>query len=53
MKADCMSKPGANLCFDKTTRTYLNKTINLRKNFEPVKGTMLPENMPGYRAPYV
>ena len=50
---DYMSRVGADLCFDELTRNYLNRTVNLRKNYPPATGTMLPENMPGYRAPRV
>ena len=50
---DYFSRTGANLCFDELTRLYLDRTINLRKNYPPVTGTMQPQNMPGYRAPRI
>ena len=50
---DYMSRVGADLCFDELSRNYLNRTVNLRKNYPAASGTMLPENMPGYRAPRV
>ena len=51
MRPDYLSRLGANLCFDELSRTYLNYTSKLRKLYPPITGTMLPENMPGYRGP--
>ena len=53
MRPDYLSRLGANLCFDELMRTYPNFTSNLRKNYSPVTGMMLPANMPGYRGPIV
>ncbi len=47
------SRLGVDLCFDEMARNYLNLTTNLRKLYPPVTGTMLPENIPGYRRPTI
>ena len=44
---------GADLHFDERSRLYLSKTVELRKLYPPVSGTIRPENMPGYRDPCV
>ena len=50
---DYFSRTGTNLCFDELTWLYLDRTINLCKNYPPVTRTMQPQNMPGYRAPRI
>ena len=50
---DYLSRFGASLCYDELSRTYLNKTVNFRENYPAASGTLLPENMPGYRAPRI
>ena len=39
--------------FQRDDANLPNDTINLRKHFTPTSGTMLPEKIPGYRAPRV
>ena len=51
MRLDYLLCIGADLCFDKLTHTYPNYTSNFGKTYPPITGTMLPENMPGYRGP--
>ena len=51
MRHNYVSRLHAALCFDELTRTYLNFTSNLRKNYPPVTGTILPANMPDFRGP--
>ena len=53
MRHNYVSRLHAALCFDELTRTYLNFTSNLRKNYPPVTNPMLPKNMPGYRGTVV
>ena len=50
---DYLSRFGVSLCFDELSQNYLNRTINFCRLYPPASGTMLPENMPGYRAPCV
>ena len=50
---DYFSRCGANLCFDELARNYLNRTVNFRQLYPAASGTMLPKNMPGYRAPRI
>ena len=50
---DYFSRCGANLCFDELARNYLNRTVNFCQLYPAASGTMLPENMPGYRAPRI
>ena len=47
---DYFSRYIANLCFDDLARNYLNRTVNFCQFYPASSGTMLPENMPGYRA---
>ena len=53
MRPDYLSQIGADLYFNKLTRTHFNFTSNLRENYPPVTGTMLPANMPGFRGPVI
>ena len=53
MRPDYLSRLGANLCVDELTCKYLNSTTNLRKLHSLATGTMLPENMNGYRGSIV
>ena len=50
---DYWSRLEADMCFDELTRTYLNKTVGFKEHYSPVSGTMLAENMPGYREPRI
>ena len=51
--ADYLSRLGADLCFDKISRLYLSKAVDLRRLHASVSEAMRPENMPGYRAPRI
>ena len=48
---DYFSRIGVDIFFDKMTRLYLNKTINIRKLYPPMSGSMRPENTPRPPAP--
>ena len=53
VQPDYWSRVGADLCFDELTRAYMKFAGELRREHPPVEGTMLPENMPGYRQPVI
>ena len=53
LSPDYFSRLGADLHFDEMSRLYLSKTVEIRRLYPPISGTMRAENMSGYRAPRI